>query len=380
MTEKFDLANLRTFIRQEVDTLAAIAASPSKHSSHSPSTSGPSPSSSTSRSSTKIRSTVLWTNTADDKPCIFCGNSSHKLGLTYCDKFKELDCSKRRSVVADKKLCFNCLRVGHSVQNCRNPERCKICRKSHHSLLHILDDTKVTSNVSNQCNDAKGKKAILSTVVIKTTGPGDSGVFRCLFDSGSEMSYIRKDVARKLGLKPIDKRPFLTSLFGGLQTSHLREKVSLKLGNANDTLSFWTADQLTTPIESVKLPVEVKQMITNLNLNVNDYQDDDNKAKEIHSLIGADLFWLLIRDEVIRLNKGLVFINSSLGGFLHGSVPADVPYSTTSGHIRDSVAFSIEETWELENVGISNKELNVDMNTQPPVISDSTGRMEVRLP
>lgn len=70
-------------------------------------------------------------------PCEFC-SEIHK--LTFCKKFAALDLNKRHEFVVKQRMCFNCLGGNHSVEYCRKPTSCRICRRRHHTLLHIPCD------------------------------------------------------------------------------------------------------------------------------------------------------------------------------------------------------------------------------------------------
>ncbi|KAB7503741.1 hypothetical protein Anas_13709 [Armadillidium nasatum] len=65
--------------------------------------------------------------------CIYC-KQAHALGT--CNKFTNIPIQERRYFVKDRRLCLNCLRQGHVVKFCRNPNRCRTCNRPHHTLLH----------------------------------------------------------------------------------------------------------------------------------------------------------------------------------------------------------------------------------------------------
>ncbi|KAB7499740.1 hypothetical protein Anas_13690 [Armadillidium nasatum] len=65
--------------------------------------------------------------------CIYC-KQAHVLGT--CNKFTNIPIQERRYFVKDRRLCLNCLRQGHVVKFCRNPNRCRTCNRPHHTLLH----------------------------------------------------------------------------------------------------------------------------------------------------------------------------------------------------------------------------------------------------
>ncbi|KYN09503.1 hypothetical protein ALC57_18371 [Trachymyrmex cornetzi] len=65
--------------------------------------------------------------------CIACKNKQHP--LYKCEKFKQLDASKRIELVRNARLCYNCMR-SHRGKPC-NYANCTICQKRHNTLLHL---------------------------------------------------------------------------------------------------------------------------------------------------------------------------------------------------------------------------------------------------
>lgn len=71
-----------------------------------------------------------------DSTCGFCGNN-HFIHL--CPGFLKLSVSERHQKVVELRMCFNCLRAGHSVLYCGSKHTCKQCNKRHHSLIHFSE-------------------------------------------------------------------------------------------------------------------------------------------------------------------------------------------------------------------------------------------------
>lgn len=69
--------------------------------------------------------------------CLVCNNTSHSLMI--CETFLNMSLSNRSAFVNAKKLCKNCLAVGHMIRDCKSKKRCFKCNKEHHTLLHRDD-------------------------------------------------------------------------------------------------------------------------------------------------------------------------------------------------------------------------------------------------
>ena len=121
--------------------------------------------------------------------------------LHKCKDFCTMPHKKKMTIVKGNTLCLNCLRSGHFLRNCPSEQRCKECRKPHHSLLHIATPPKRETELLRDKSPPKEKPAIISTHVsqlkncrqillmtccVKIVGPdGSTTQARALLDSAS---------------------------------------------------------------------------------------------------------------------------------------------------------------------------------------------------
>ena len=70
--------------------------------------------------------------------CTVCGGTKHSLHT--CRKFRSLSHHQRIAAVKSNQLCFNCLKLGHLKQQCPSLQRCQVCQRPHHTLLHLDDN------------------------------------------------------------------------------------------------------------------------------------------------------------------------------------------------------------------------------------------------
>ncbi len=66
--------------------------------------------------------------------CPVCTTEKHP--LYTCGKFKSMPYEDKLQAVRNSYLCTNCLSAGHFKIHCKSMHRCKVCQKSHHTLLH----------------------------------------------------------------------------------------------------------------------------------------------------------------------------------------------------------------------------------------------------
>ncbi|XP_054082761.1 uncharacterized protein LOC128920175 [Zeugodacus cucurbitae] len=56
--------------------------------------------------------------------------------LSHCGIFKGMPPMQRQQVAQAHGYCLNCLATSHATQECSSNNRCQICVRSHHTLLH----------------------------------------------------------------------------------------------------------------------------------------------------------------------------------------------------------------------------------------------------
>ena len=179
----------------------------------------------------------------------------------YCQQpHSSIDCSTvlnasaRRQVLRTSGRCFNCLRKGHLGRDCRSANRCRKCKKKHHSsiceglfpdqqrLPTVQSDLTQPANVpisqlnpeatpdvvtptsSNVCSDNR-KIVLLQTARAHVYNPSDphrTMEVRLLLDGGSQRSYITDRVKKLLTLKPSGEHRLSIAAFG---SSRERPKV-----------------------------------------------------------------------------------------------------------------------------------------------------------
>lgn len=73
-------------------------------------------------------------------PCPICERFH---SIRECTKFIVLPIMDKRRKVVALKLCRNCLAQSHLREKCGSQDRCVLCKREHHSLLHPMSKTNV---------------------------------------------------------------------------------------------------------------------------------------------------------------------------------------------------------------------------------------------
>ncbi|XP_061168132.1 uncharacterized protein LOC133177057 [Saccostrea echinata] len=350
----------------------------------------------------------LQRNSSPRKPqvsCAFC-KESHR--SNDCTKYKNFN--DRMRIVKRDKLCFNCL-GRHRVADCQSKFNCKTCKKRHHTSLCSNHEevkpikesipsfqSKITerteTSVMHSSSHRDQPNVLLQTAVAPVTFGKLTTDANILFDEGAQRSFISRSLADKIELTPTGYEDINILGFGDsgkdkrvqkLQTALIkvqtiqREEIPVKV---------LVVPEIAAPIKTHVETAAKLSHLRNLRLAHPVAQDD---AFQIELLIGADQYWNLVEDEIVR-GKGPTAIKSKLGyllsGPLYGSQFHVVEYNTSMMNVMVSHKMeehNIEKFWQIEAIG-SEKEYEESSNQdfhlsyEKDSIRFQDNRYHVRLP
>lgn len=106
--------------------------------------------------------------------CICC---SQKHTIEQCPKFEKKMHTDKIAFIKETRLCFGCLRTGHLSKDCGRRLVCKVCQRTHPSVLHIVQRGKGASANPKQAETASAKVATTTagTAVISLQSCGQTG-------------------------------------------------------------------------------------------------------------------------------------------------------------------------------------------------------------
>ncbi|XP_072395256.1 uncharacterized protein [Diabrotica undecimpunctata] len=346
--------------------------------------------------------------------------------------------------VNENKLCRNCLGTKHFSQNCSSQRLCGICKKRHHTLLHNDHENSSSSSRSFQRQNHATSRNVQNTWSDGEAGPSNSvslsesqtsqvsnvmtslsalsikqdvllatalvtiyskhGVpihARCILDSGSQSSFVSKDLVQKLNLSPYSKRLQISTI--SEHSSFSNKMVDLEIfpykRNGNGfKISCAILDNITCRLPQVSINRSKFNIPSTVTLADPTYSVPGN----IDLLLASDIYSELLSDGLIRLGKGLpVLQNTHLGYIMFGSLP---PYALHKGIYRSqlspthsNVSLFVQSTSEEDKLdNIIRQFFEVEEVTPSVKISSSedlaeqiftettqilpSGRFQVRLP
>lgn len=210
--------------------------------------------------------------------------------------------------------------------------------------------------------------------ISKSDESNPSVFIRLIIDGGLQLTYVKKEMSRKLGLEILGTRNLSVMPFGSVQkkTPKSYNVVELKLMSQydNDSIIINAIEVPQICYDSFQTPNVNHQSISTLNMA--DISIGNVKTENgIVLLIGADNYWKLATGEFIRLSKSLTALNTKLGWTLHGpnfDVTSNNVNTTivSSLHvqIREEENMDLKKFWELETIGINDKETQKDFTKE----------------
>ena len=159
-------------------------------------------------SASKFRGKQAKGQTSNRAQCSVC-SANHF--IFSCKQFQDMAVPQRREHVLAANLCFNCLKPGHAVKDCHCSYKCRLCRKTHNTLLH-LDTEPSSPSVTHVVNTTTGarkgvessqqhERLLMTSLVNLTTSSGKQIEARAMLDSGAGISVLSKRMMQQLQLK-----------------------------------------------------------------------------------------------------------------------------------------------------------------------------------
>lgn len=346
--------------------------------------------------------------------CCFCGSSEHN--IANCSAFSNLVVSERFNFVKRNGHCINCLNKGHRVSKCPSKSRCRVCKSSHHTLLHIYSrpenaassmNNSIHANqpgsfsLTNQCETENNnnlasfitrafKRALIPTAVVLIKD--SCGVFqpvRALLDSCSEINFISEETAKRLHLK---FQPYTQEVSGiGEVRTKIKSFVDVTVKSRLNSFE-WSSKFAVTKSISSRQPgefIETSQWEILKSLQLADplfY-----KPQHIDLLISTEIFLNLLVQGKISLGDGKPTLQNTVFGWIVGGTFTSQSSSTpltcnlAIGKADESIDSTLKRFWEVEDFVSTPAKFTVEEDAcenhfVENVVVKRNGKIQVRLP
>ena len=322
----------------------------------------------------------------ESKKCLYCKGPQPSYSCQVVT-----DARERWTKVKTLGHCFNCLGK-HKSSVCQTKFRCHKCKGKHHTSLclgptdtanrpHTTTDAatpthsphpsmaeppfRVHASLApiNQTNVPvnSGQISLLKTAVATVGHNHTHCEANILFDEGAQRSFITQTLADQLGVRYAESESIALSAFGAHSSFNRQLPMAYINIVATDgehiPVRVLVIDQITTPLQNrFRQQVQTIPHLKGLQL-AHPVTSDENF--EISLLIGADQYWDIVKDTVIR-GQGPTAVESKLGYLISGPLQTNCvnridtvvnllqTLSSTTAVVHD-----LEHFWSLESIGIS---------------------------
>lgn len=327
-----------------------------------------------------------------------------------CSKFKEKSVKDRFAEVRNLKLCFGCLKKGHSSKSCFKKKPCSECDGKHSTLLHFKNNSPPEDDASKKKEQEAKVQAVCSLANTEDEACRVTGAGRCvsvlpvvpvkvrckdtqecletyaLLDSGSNSTFCTESLVQRLGVKSTDVKIKLTtldkheevncSLVQELEVSDLDENVFIKLPEV------FTRPEIPVASEEIPKQEDIEQW---------DYLNSQVQLPKLVSkvdlLIGVNVPEALEPKQVISSQDGGPYATKGLLGWtINGPIgrkfkgQASFFVKKTQVHPMCSSCIDFIDAYEDNNVGLSRDDVKFMELVENSLIQNEDHHYETALP
>ncbi|KAG5862888.1 hypothetical protein JTB14_005553 [Gonioctena quinquepunctata] len=173
-------------------------------------------------------------------------------------------------------------------------------------------------NDHNFVSSGEYSQTLLSTALIKIKSKNAIITCRALIDNGSQSNFVTTQICKRLNLEPKKINHVVKGV--GNSLSNISNKVNVTIGSCTSEFCL-NLDCLVLPQITEKLPlISFKQNIFKIPPECNLADPKFNKREEIHCLLGASVFWAILRSEQMTLGPNCPILqNTELGWRVGGN-------------------------------------------------------------
>ena len=366
--------------------------------------------------------------------CVYCDTS-----LTSESDHDPHSCKDRpavdecRVILKTARCCFNCLKRGHSVRDCRVPSKCACGRGKHSPSICFKSDWKgsvSSSRVADVALPVGSGPTFMETAMAIAEDP-ESGVrmdARVFVDRGSTDSYCTTYVTDSLGCSVGDQQIINIGTFAAdkikpMKSKLVRLNIISKVTNKSVPVQILSMDSLCGDLPSCILDREQSREVSRYALA--DPEATKRASLSVDILIGMDYLWAFMKQRVETTSFGPRLLDTEFGWVLSGPVCQVSRNAAVSAHfirayhikcesavmcdpevkrvpvvkdepvvesdsvvLREPVRDSDEELgrimhklWDLDILGVKDEEVSpVESHFEEHVEYCPDGRVQVRIP
>jgi hypothetical protein len=273
-------------------------------------------------------------------PCAFCGVKGHFSDL--CRTVKDI--SRRREILAEKKLCFSCLVGGHRAKECKRQKPCFTCKKDGHhaSVCHGKKSPDQREHQSNASTSSKKdinpsffamgeqkEQIIMATSKVTVINPRNDrrSVIHIYLDTGAKFTAVKESVVQELGLNPPKDIELETARFNS--KTHDKMKVGIVqldlLGRSGQSIAIqaFTTKDIAAPIHLQPMELSQKQKRITDRYKPNNLPSKERETLIIDMIVGLDHWFQIMGPKaahVVEVGEELYIYCTPIGNIITGVV------------------------------------------------------------
>lgn len=298
--------------------------------------------------------------------CCFCNQIGHS--NFECSKGNKMSLEEKTRAIKRQGCCYLCLRPGHTAAKCRSFIKCLNCQKKHLVIMcpeiHKKQSCKTSENVLVCARN--NTTTLLQTLIVNIAHGGKVEAVRALLDSGSQRSYVKAAVVKKLGLQSTGTESMSHILFGGERRPvEVYECFELPVSSVDNSffikINALQQDNLCGHLPKLQ-NVTILEKLRDMNIKISDNNFADT---EIGLLIGSDYLGSIITDRLVYLDNNLMAVNTNLGWTIQG--PIEIQTTTSTMNVSCFSKANLSDLWSVELLGIKEpyeKRINREMETE----------------
>ena len=319
-----------------------------------------------------VTAAALQTSTVPQAaPCCACCGMEHR--TWKCPKLLSAEQETREQILRGASLCFTCLRPGHRAyrcnfvcRQCNTRHKAFCCPRAGESTQRAAAAASDSMPSVSSCMNVNSfpspfpshSQVLLQTARVVLEGSEGSVPVTVLFDSGSDTTYVRSSLAKKVGAPHVGSRACSFVSFGGHKSEALvRDVHRLSLRKCLRAPAVFvdaiSIPLICTPLQSPRLSPQCLSAVSGFELAGG---HPEGEPLEIDILVGLDHYWQLMTSDVVRLPSGLVLQGSVFGYILSGKCPVEQGnvscLSTQLLNLNDLPESLVRSFWELDTIGV----------------------------
>jgi hypothetical protein len=260
-----------------------------------------------------------------------------------CNVYKNKSASSKLQMIKEANRCVNCLRGGHSVENCDKDWTCKVdeCGAKHNMSLHsALAGTKHAVNLTKT---HEGPAGYLGMQII----PVKKHEAVTLWDNGSNTNLVTSKFVSKAKLK-LDHRSLQIDIPGSKMMSN--RMCSIPLTDSNGNVDVVTA----AVVDTISQDVHGYPAADASKVFGDDKVFDDISGEDLDLLLGMNNTAIFPK-EVYRKNNSYLYRSLFGTGFFACGIDRDLEMDSRAMLVKGSCFLlkSVNDFWEGENLGIA---------------------------